>query len=67
MVCLARTPWRRRSSRDRLLLLALDGRTLATLEKPRFNVSQPTSAVRDPEGHVWSFGSYDPFAPIEDA
>ncbi|WP_419826581.1 VOC family protein [Sphingomonas sp.] len=24
-------------------------------------------SARDPEGHVWSFGSYDPFAPPQDA
>jgi uncharacterized glyoxalase superfamily protein PhnB len=23
--------------------------------------------ARDPEGNIWSFGSYDPFAPPEDA
>jgi len=22
-------------------------------------------SARDPEGHLWSFGSYDPFAPVD--
>jgi uncharacterized glyoxalase superfamily protein PhnB len=39
------------------------------IDEPHENDGYPgrSYAARDPEGHVWSFGSYDPFAPIEDA
>ncbi|MDH7640109.1 VOC family protein [Sphingomonas oryzagri] len=39
------------------------------IDEPHENDGYPGRgyAARDPEGHVWSFGSYDPFAPIEDA
>jgi uncharacterized glyoxalase superfamily protein PhnB len=39
------------------------------LAGPRENDGYPGRGydARDPEGHVWSFGSYDPFAPPQDA
>ena len=39
------------------------------VDEPHDNDGYPGRgyAARDPEGHVWSFGSYDPFAPPEDA
>lgn len=39
------------------------------VDEPHDNDGYPGRgySARDPEGHVWSFGSYDPFAPPEDA
>lgn len=39
------------------------------VDEPHDNEGYPGRgySARDPEGHVWSFGSYDPFAPPEDA
>jgi uncharacterized glyoxalase superfamily protein PhnB len=39
------------------------------VDEPHDNDGYPGRGyvVRDPEGHVWSFGSYDPFAMPEDA
>ena len=41
----------------------------AIIDEPHDNDGYPGRgySARDPEGQVWSFGSYDPFAPPEDA
>ena len=39
------------------------------IREPHDNEGYPGRGYEalDGEGHVWSFGSYDPFAPLEDA